>query len=258
MEYIVTGTDGGLWSEIWYVSKTFKNHFSGNLDMFKRIKSMFGVETKTGENNFYFVKGIGVVEVISGSEKIRIQSVIYTPDIDRNIFSLDQLITQGYTVKFTGDKCKIYPMFSIPVINQRSDVSGLTREDEICLREKESPVTFESDYEVLKSDYLNRYFENLNLSSNEPDWNVLILQAMTFKEFQDCKALLDMLDDEGYVKKYKYCLENKFDDMVDWFLKEKLEITMRPLPAYASDNRKVSLLELYMAVKREGGHRRIT
>ncbi|MFS7954968.1 putative transcription factor & chromatin remodeling ARID family [Helianthus anomalus] len=46
--------------------------------------------------------------------------------------------------------------------------------------------------------------------------------------------------------------------MVDWFLKEKLEITMRPLPAHASDNRKVSLLELYMAVKREGGHRRIT
>ncbi|KAJ0895155.1 putative transcription factor & chromatin remodeling ARID family [Helianthus annuus] len=88
--------------------------------------------------------------------------------------------------------------------------------------------------------------------------NVLILQAMSFKEFQDCKALLDMLDDEEYVMKYKYHLEDKFNDMVDWFLKEILEITTRPLPAYASDNRKVCLLDLYMAVKREGGHRRIT
>ncbi|KAF5823421.1 putative transcription factor & chromatin remodeling ARID family [Helianthus annuus] len=119
-------------------------------------------------------------------------------------------------------------------------------------------IKSEPDYEAFKTEYLNQYFEGLSISSNEPDWNVLILQAMSFKEFQDCKALLDMLDDEGYVMKYKYYLENKFDDMVDWFLKEKLEITTRPLPAYASDNRKVSLLELYMVVKREGGHRRIT
>ncbi|KAJ0946599.1 putative transcription factor & chromatin remodeling ARID family [Helianthus annuus] len=81
---------------------------------------------------------------------------------------------------------------------------------------------------------------------------------MSFKEFQDCKALLDMLDDEEYVMKYKYYLENKFNDMVDWFLKEKLEITTRPLLAYASDNRKICLLDLYMAVKKESGHRRIT
>ncbi|MFS8000703.1 putative transcription factor & chromatin remodeling ARID family [Helianthus anomalus] len=81
---------------------------------------------------------------------------------------------------------------------------------------------------------------------------------MSFKEFQDCKVLLDMLDDEEYVMKYKYHLETTFNDMVDWFLKEKLEINTRPLPAYASDNRKECLLDLYMAVKREGGHRRIT
>ncbi|MFS7935756.1 putative transcription factor & chromatin remodeling ARID family [Helianthus anomalus] len=81
---------------------------------------------------------------------------------------------------------------------------------------------------------------------------------MSFKEFQDCKALLDMLDDEEYVMKYKYHLETTFNDMVDWFLKDKLEINTRPLPTYASNNRKECLLDLYMAVKREGGHRRIT
>ncbi|KAF5823957.1 putative transcription factor & chromatin remodeling ARID family [Helianthus annuus] len=58
--------------------------------------------------------------------------------------------------------------------------------------------------------------------------------------------------------KYKYHLETKFNDMIDWFLKAKLEIYTRPLPAYASSNGKVCLLDLYMGVKREGGHRMVT
>ncbi|KAM0055468.1 putative transcription factor & chromatin remodeling ARID family [Helianthus debilis subsp. tardiflorus] len=86
----------------------------------------------------------------------------------------------------------------------------------------------------------------------------MILQAMKFNEFQDCKALLEMLDDVDYVRKHKYCLETKLDEMVDWFLTKKLEISTRPIPAYASNNRKVNLLELYMLVKREGGHKCVT
>ncbi|KAJ0583015.1 putative transcription factor & chromatin remodeling ARID family [Helianthus annuus] len=195
---------------------------------------------------------------MTGSEKIRIQSVSYTPDIDRNVLSLDQLITQGYTVKYSGENCKIYPTFSVPVINRKNDISGRTREDEIGIREKETVLRSESEYETFKTEYLNQYFESLNISSEEPDWNVMILQAMSFKDFQDCKALLDMLDDDSYVGKYKFYIEKKFEEMIDWFLKVKLEINTRPLPAYAENNRKVSLLDLYLAVKREGGHRRVT
>ncbi|KAM0066106.1 putative transcription factor & chromatin remodeling ARID family [Helianthus debilis subsp. tardiflorus] len=257
MEYMVTGTYGGFWSEIWYVSKSFKRHYSGNIDMFKRIKSMFDVEIQTGENNFYFIKVIGIVELMTGSERIRIQSVFSTPDIDKNILSLDQLITQGYTVKFTGDTCKIFPTFSIPVINKKNDISGFTKEDEIGNIEKEMVLKSDPEYENFKTEYLNQYFESLNISSNKCDWNVLIMQAMSVKDFQDCKALLDMLDDESYVGKYKFYIERKFEEMVDWFLKDKLEINTRPLPTYAENIRKVCLLDLYMAVKREGGHRRV-
>ncbi|KAJ0578096.1 putative transcription factor & chromatin remodeling ARID family [Helianthus annuus] len=216
--------------------------------MFKRIKNISSVETMTGENQFFFIRGIGVVEVITGSEKVRVQSVFYTPDIDRNVLSLDQLITQGFTVKFMGDKCKLFPTFSVPLINKRNDQTGMIREEEIGKLEKQFMMSKDLEHEKYKSEFL----------TNEPDWNVLILQAMSFKEFQDCKALLDMLDDEDYVIKYKYHLETTFNNMIDWFLKEKLGINSRPLPAYASNNRKVSLLDLYMAVKREGGHRRIT
>ncbi|MFS7910098.1 putative transcription factor & chromatin remodeling ARID family [Helianthus anomalus] len=60
----------------------------------------------------------------------------------------------------------------------------------------------------------------------------MIMQAMSFTEFQDYKALLDMLEDDGYVGK--------------------------PLPAYAENCRKVSLLDLYLSIKREGGHLRVT
>ncbi|KAF5814034.1 putative transcription factor & chromatin remodeling ARID family [Helianthus annuus] len=91
----------------------------------------------------------------------------------------------------------------------------------------------------------------------EPDWNIMILQAMSINEFQDCKALLVMLEDNGYVGKYKFFIEKKFEDMVEWFLNVKLEINSRPLPAYTENNRKVSLLDLYLVVKREGGHRRV-
>ncbi|KAJ0799086.1 putative transcription factor & chromatin remodeling ARID family [Helianthus annuus] len=119
-------------------------------------------------------------------------------------------------------------------------------------------ISKDSVHEKFKSEFLNECFENLNISANEPDWNILILQAMSFKDFQDCKDLLNMLEDVDYVIKYKYYLETTFNNMIEWFLKEKLEIHTRPLPAYASNNRKVRLLDLYMAVKREGGHRRIT
>ncbi|MFS8020405.1 hypothetical protein Hanom_Chr16g01415171 [Helianthus anomalus] len=44
---IVTGTEGGQWGDIWYVSSTFPYHFSGKLNVFKRIKDLVGVETKS-------------------------------------------------------------------------------------------------------------------------------------------------------------------------------------------------------------------
>ncbi|KAF5772480.1 putative transcription factor & chromatin remodeling ARID family [Helianthus annuus] len=86
----------------------------------------------------------------------------------------------------------------------------------------------------------------------------MILQSMKFKEFQDCKALLDMLDESEYVMKYKYVIEGKFEEMIEWFLQVKMGIYTRPVPVYMSNNKKVNLLELYMVVKREGGHRIVT
>ncbi|KAM0039357.1 putative transcription factor & chromatin remodeling ARID family [Helianthus debilis subsp. tardiflorus] len=153
---------------------------------------------------------------------------------------------------------QIFPTFSVPVLNKRNEISGLAKEDEIDMKGKQSIINHGSEHDEYKTDYLKSYFENMNLSSHEPDWNIMILQAMKFNEFQDCKSLLDMLEDVDYVCKIKFDLEIKFDEMVEWFIKIKLEISTRPIPAYASDNKKINLLELYMVVKREGGHMNVT
>ncbi|KAJ0515011.1 putative transcription factor interactor and regulator CCHC(Zn) family [Helianthus annuus] len=241
-EMIVTGTEGGLWSDIWY-----------------RVKHVMGVETKTGMNNFMFIRGVGNVEIKTGSETMRIHSVFYSPDLERNVLSLDQLTLQGFTVKKSGDTCKIYPMFSSPVVNVVNEVSGLSKEEELGLYEKRKLQSLCSEDDEFKEKYLNSYFETLNVSNEyENDWTRMIIRALEFHEFNDCKALLDMIDDRDFIFKYKYDLEVKFEEMVGWFLKEKMGITSRSIPPLLTDGRKINLLGLYVMVERDGGYRSVT
>ncbi|KAJ0603885.1 putative transcription factor interactor and regulator CCHC(Zn) family [Helianthus annuus] len=258
-EMMVTGTEGGLWSDIWYVNPTFDHHFSGNLNLFKRVKHVMGVETKTGMNNFMFIRGVGNVEIKTGNETMRIHSVFYSPDLDRNVLSLDQLTLQGFTVKKSGDTCKIYPMFSSPVVNAVSEISGMSKEEELGLYERRKLQSLCSDDDEFKEKYLNSYFETLNVSNEyENDWTRMIIRAIEFHEFTDCKALLDMIDDRDFIFKYKYDLEVKFEEMVGWFLKEKMGITSRSIPPMLTDGRKINLLGLYVMVERDGGYRSVT
>ncbi|MFS8023097.1 hypothetical protein Hanom_Chr16g01447471 [Helianthus anomalus] len=85
-------------------------------------------------NNFMFIRGVGNVEIKTGNDMMRIHSVFYSLDLERNVLSLDQLTLQGFTAKKSGI-CKIYPMFSSPVTNTVSDVSGLSKEEELGLYE---------------------------------------------------------------------------------------------------------------------------
>ncbi|KAJ0915453.1 hypothetical protein HanPSC8_Chr06g0250011 [Helianthus annuus] len=250
---IVTGTDGGQWKEIWYVNPTFNHHFVGNLDVFKRVKHIMGVETRSGMNNFLFIRGVGTVEMKMGTETLRIPSVFYSPDIDRNVVSLEQLTLQGFTVRKSGDTCKIFPMFSSPVINTINDVTGLTKEEELGLKERRRLQDMCGIDDEFKNDYLNSYFETLNVSNEyEADWNLMILKTLEFHEFADCKALINMLDDQEYVFKYKVDLQKKFEEMIRSFLNEYMGITSKPVPPYFSDQRKIDLLSLYILVARDG------
>ncbi|MFS7945594.1 hypothetical protein Hanom_Chr06g00526131 [Helianthus anomalus] len=87
---------------------------------------------------------------------------------------MDQLVLQGYIVKMNGEKCKIYPMFSPPISNIKYENTGLMKEDELGMKEKQKVINHYFVHEEYKADYLDSYFERLNLSSLEPDWNVMI------------------------------------------------------------------------------------
>ncbi|KAJ0805916.1 putative transcription factor interactor and regulator CCHC(Zn) family [Helianthus annuus] len=257
-ELIVTGTEGGMWGDIWYVSNSFTQLYAGNINVFKRIKHLVGVETNSGENEFLFMRGIGVVEVKSNNERLLIQSVIYTPELDRNVLSMNQLTLQGFMVKRAGDTCKIFPMFSSPIINTVNEIMGLSKEDELGLKEKQKVISLNDVNEKYKEEYLNSYFEDLHVSSGEMDWSVMIIRALDFKDFNDCKNLLNMLEDGKFVFHYKHELEKKFEEMVSWFITVFLGITTRPIPPVMTENRRIDLLSLYMIGERDGGYSSVT
>ncbi|KAJ0752118.1 putative transcription factor & chromatin remodeling ARID family [Helianthus annuus] len=149
-------------------------------------------------------------------------------------------------------------MFSTPVMNSVNDMNGLTKEEELGSKEKQGIIDVSIVDDEFKERYLNSYFEDLNLSSQEPDLSLMIIKAMEFHDFADFKSLLDMIDDREFVFKYKHELEGKFEEMVAWFLNVKLGISSRPIPQFASDNRKVNLLGLYIVVERDGGYLSVT
>ncbi|KAM0046835.1 putative transcription factor & chromatin remodeling ARID family [Helianthus debilis subsp. tardiflorus] len=86
----------------------------------------------------------------------------------------------------------------------------------------------------------------------------MIIRALEFHDFADCKALLDMIDDRDYVFKYKYDLEKKFEEMVKWFLNVYMGITSRPVPPYSPNKRRIDLLSLYVLVARDNGYLDVT
>ncbi|MFS7923802.1 hypothetical protein Hanom_Chr03g00265141 [Helianthus anomalus] len=153
---------------------------------------------------------------------------------------MDQLILQGYTVKISGDKCQIYPMFNTPVFSPKNERTGLTKEDDIGEREIRIVIDEGPVHEEYKEDYLNTYFESLNMSSMELNHDVMGIRPMQFQDFSDCISLFDKLEDVEYVFN-KHELEVKFEEMIECFLRQKLGINSRPVPPYAKNNRKIDL-----------------
>ncbi|KAM0050641.1 putative transcription factor & chromatin remodeling ARID family [Helianthus debilis subsp. tardiflorus] len=150
-------------------------------------------------------------------------------------------------------------MFLSLVVNTVNEVNGLTKEEELGFSEKQRLMDLCLVNDEFKENYLNSYFETLNVSNdNENDWSRMIIRALEFHDFADCKALLDMIDDRDFVFKYKHDLEKKFEEMVGWFLNEKVGISSRPIPPLLSDGRRIDLLGLYVMVERDGGYRSVT
>ncbi|MFS7900994.1 putative transcription factor & chromatin remodeling ARID family [Helianthus anomalus] len=150
-------------------------------------------------------------------------------------------------------------MFSSLVVNSVNDKTGLSKEEELGLKEKERLHNMCVIDDEFKNDYLNSYFESLNVSEKEEDdWNLMILKSLEFHDFDDCKALMNMLDDHEYVFKYKVILQKKFEELVRWVQYDYMGITSRSIPPYTTDEKKIDLLSLYILVANDGGYREVT
>ncbi|KAI3732614.1 hypothetical protein L1987_63820 [Smallanthus sonchifolius] len=76
---------------------------------------------------------------------------------------------------------------------------------------------------------------------------------------EDSAATSIKVVSEEFTFKNKHMLSTKFDEMVTWFLHDYLMMPLeRTLPPKVEKGRRVDLLDLYMIVKREGGHKRVT
>ncbi|KAJ0745367.1 putative transcription factor & chromatin remodeling ARID family [Helianthus annuus] len=83
----------------------------------------------------------------------------------------------------------------------------------------------------------------------------MIIMPLEFKEFEDCRAFMNMLDNREFVFKYKHILDSKFEEMVKWFLFEYMGITTRPVPPLIPNKRKINLLSVYLLVAMDGGYK---
>ncbi|KAJ0780276.1 putative transcription factor interactor and regulator CCHC(Zn) family [Helianthus annuus] len=156
-DYVVKDTCGGKWDSIWVVDPTFKTHMTGNRNMFKCFKRHFGVVTNESRKDFSFIHGIGEVRVpVDGKDKT-IPCVSYTPSLDKNVLSLEQLLFQGIETVTMGDTCVLKKMFGY-------------RSKGFDIYEDKSEVDLEQDY-------LNAFYDNLGVDNG---------YKKEKKEFQEC------------------------------------------------------------------------
>ncbi|MFS8008876.1 hypothetical protein Hanom_Chr14g01278041 [Helianthus anomalus] len=70
----------------------------------------------------------------------------------------------------------------------------------------------------------------------------MIVNAMELREFEDCRAFMNLLDDRDFVVKYKHILDTKFEELVHWFLNSYMGIRSRQVPPVDSYKRMVNFL----------------
>ncbi|MFS7911163.1 hypothetical protein Hanom_Chr02g00114821 [Helianthus anomalus] len=148
-------------SDLWLVSKTFEHQYTGNLSLFKRISYSFGVETRTREREYFFIRRLGRLTINKEDRIIDIPSVFYTI----NMLTLNQFILQGFVINIDDGKCKILPMFH--ATNKIAEVKPFNQvtDEELDLKEKDKNVAKGSMHDEFQVDYLKPYFETLDISS---------------------------------------------------------------------------------------------
>ncbi|XP_010326662.1 uncharacterized protein [Solanum lycopersicum] len=70
-----------------------------------RVMKLEKKKVRIGNGECLAVKGNGVIAITSGSRTKLITYVLYVPDLDRNLLSVDQLMENGFNLSFKDKTC---------------------------------------------------------------------------------------------------------------------------------------------------------
>ncbi|KAL0440934.1 UNVERIFIED_CONTAM: hypothetical protein Sradi_0032300 [Sesamum radiatum] len=92
----------------WYIDSAASNHMTYNKGAFQTLDESFKTNVKLGDNHIVKVEGKGSVAINTKKGTRVINDVMYIPNLRTNLFSVGQMMEQGYTLHFGGDSCNIY------------------------------------------------------------------------------------------------------------------------------------------------------
>jgi len=94
--------------DFWTVGVLDSSHMSGRRSSFKELDESKNLEVTLGDNKKIQVKGRGTLSINTskGNTKI-LQDVMLVPSLSRNLLSIRQLMTSGYSFLFDDGHCVI-------------------------------------------------------------------------------------------------------------------------------------------------------
>jgi len=105
--FVATCFSGIESSESWLIDSGCINHMTHDKDLFRELRSSNMSKVRIGNGEYITMEGKGTVAISTCLGTKFISDVLYVPEIDQNLFSVEQIIEKGYKVVFEDKSCLI-------------------------------------------------------------------------------------------------------------------------------------------------------
>jgi hypothetical protein len=93
-------------TNVWLLDSGSTNHICCSKEVFTSMRSHRSI-IKVGDGRELQVTGIGQVELQTEKAKIKINDVLYVPNMKKNLLSIGKLTKKGASIVFEQNRCKI-------------------------------------------------------------------------------------------------------------------------------------------------------
>ena len=92
----------------WLVDSGCTNHMTSDEKLFRNLDKSIKSRVRIGNGEHLAVEGQGTVTIKSCAGIKLVYDVMYVPEIDQNLLSVEQLVEKGFKVTFEEGKCLIF------------------------------------------------------------------------------------------------------------------------------------------------------